>query len=129
MEREIFFSSYSYISINIFKFCPNFIIHLITYLLRIEVFITNILMFSKYRLITSTNIREGSCTCIFLLQSCIVAVVVPDVDVIKSWACETGIPGTLSVLCAHPEVKQLIMDDMVSWGKEAGLKSFEQVCD
>jgi hypothetical protein len=33
------------------------------------------------------------------------------------------------VLCAHPEVKQLIMDDMISWGKEAGLKSFEQVCD
>lgn len=79
-------------------------------------------------MITSTNIREGSCTWIFLLQSCIVAVVVPDVDVIKSWACENGIPGTLSVLCAHPEVKQLIMDDMVSWGKEAGLKSFEQVC-
>ena len=55
--------------------------------------------------------------------------VVPDVDVIKSWACENRIPGTLSVLCAHPEVKQLIMDDMISWGKEAGLKSFEQVCD
>jgi len=63
-----------------------------------------------------------------LLQSCIVAVVVPDVDVIKSWACENRIPGTLSVLCAHPEVKQLIIDDMISWGKEAGLKSFEQVC-
>lgn len=54
--------------------------------------------------------------------------VVPDVDVIKSWACENRIPGTLSVLCAHPEVKQLIIDDMISWGKEAGLKSFEQVC-
>jgi hypothetical protein len=110
------------------KFCPNFIIHLITWLPTIEYLITNILMFLKYRLITSTNIREGSCTCLLLLQSCIVAVVVPDVDVIKSWACENEIPGTLSVLCAHPEVKQLIMDDMVGWGKEAGLKSFEQVC-
>lgn len=40
---------------------------------------------------------------------------------------ENGIPGTLSVLCANPQVKQLIMDDMLSWGKEAGLKSFEQV--
>jgi hypothetical protein len=127
--KEIcFFSSYSYILINIFKFCPNFIIHLITWSLIIEVFITNILIFSIYQLITSTNIREGSCTFMCLLQSCIVAVVVPDVDVVKSWACENGIPGTLSVLCAHPEVKQLIMDDMVSWGKEAGLKSFEQVC-
>ncbi|XP_066994601.2 long-chain-fatty-acid--CoA ligase 1 isoform X5 [Anabrus simplex] len=63
------------------------------------------------------------------LKSCIVAVVVPDVDVIKSWACENQIPGTLSVLCANPEVKKLIMDDMIAWGKEGGLRSFEQVKD
>ncbi|GLV39486.1 uncharacterized protein CBL_09627 [Carabus blaptoides fortunei] len=63
------------------------------------------------------------------LKSCIVGIVVPDVDVIKCWATENQIPGTLSVLCNHPEVKQLIFDDMVSWGKEAGLKSFEQVKD
>ncbi|PSN48363.1 Long-chain-fatty-acid--CoA ligase 6 [Blattella germanica] len=43
------------------------------------------------------------------LKSCIVAVVVPDVDVIKSWACENRIPGTLSVLCAHPEVKDIYL--------------------
>jgi long-chain acyl-CoA synthetase len=53
--------------------------------------------------------------------------VVPDVEVIKQWASENHIPGTLSVLCAHPEVKQLIIDDMILWGKEAGLRSFEQV--
>lgn len=51
----------------------------------------------------------------------------PDVDVIKSWASENKIPGTFSVLCNHPEVKQLIFDDMLAWGKEGGLKSFEQV--
>lgn len=60
-------------------------------------------------------------------QSCIIAIVVPEVDVIKSWAQENGISGTLSVLCANPEVKKLIMDDMTAWGKDAGLKSFEQV--
>ena len=60
-------------------------------------------------------------------QSCVVAVVVPEVDVVKSWAVENGIPGTLSVLCANPDVKNLIMTDMINWGKEAGLKSFEQV--
>lgn len=54
-------------------------------------------------------------------------IVIPDVDVVKCWAVENGIPGTLSVLCANPQVKQLIIDDMLSWGKEAGLKSFEQV--
>lgn len=52
---------------------------------------------------------------------------VPDVDVVKCWAQENNIPGTLSVLCNNPDVKQLIMDDMIAWGKEAGLKSFEQV--
>ncbi|XP_043281122.1 long-chain-fatty-acid--CoA ligase 1 isoform X2 [Venturia canescens] len=63
------------------------------------------------------------------LKSCVVAIVVPDVDVVKCWALENKIPGTLSVLCANPEVKRLIHDDMLSWGKEAGLKSFEQVKD
>jgi long-chain acyl-CoA synthetase len=63
------------------------------------------------------------------LQSCIIAIVVPDVDVIKCWASENGIPGTLSVLCNNDDVKQLIQDDMIAWGKEAGLKSFEQVKD
>ncbi|XP_018566336.1 long-chain-fatty-acid--CoA ligase 5 isoform X2 [Anoplophora glabripennis] len=63
------------------------------------------------------------------LKSCIIAIVVPDVDVIKCWAQEYGIPGTFSVLCNNAEVKQLIMDDMISWGKEAGLRSFEQVKD
>lgn len=52
---------------------------------------------------------------------------VPDVDVIKCWASENGIPGTFSVLCSNDDVKKLIMDDMTAWGKEAGLKSFEQV--
>lgn len=61
------------------------------------------------------------------LKSCIIAIVIPDVDVVKCWAVENGIPGTLSVLCANPEVKKLILDDMLAWGREAGLKSFEQV--
>ncbi|KOC60001.1 Long-chain-fatty-acid--CoA ligase 5 [Habropoda laboriosa] len=63
------------------------------------------------------------------LKSCVVGIAIPDVDVVKCWAVENGIPGTLSVLCANPQVKQLIMDDMLAWGKEAGLKSFEQVKD
>lgn len=35
--------------------------------------------------------------------------------------------GTLTVLCNNPEVKHLILNDMISLGKESGLKSFEQV--
>lgn len=51
----------------------------------------------------------------------------PDVDVLKCWAHENRIPGTLSVLCNNPKVKELLMSDMMAWGKQCGLKSFEQV--
>jgi len=63
------------------------------------------------------------------LKSCIVAIIVPDVEVIKRWASANGIPGTLTVLCNNPDVKNLILNDILRHGKEAGLKSFEQVKD
>lgn len=63
------------------------------------------------------------------LKSCIIGIVVPKVNVVKSWALEHGIPGTLSVLCANEEVKAAVMDDIITWGQEAGLKSYEQVKD
>ncbi|XP_043204454.1 long-chain-fatty-acid--CoA ligase 1-like isoform X2 [Amphibalanus amphitrite] len=63
------------------------------------------------------------------LKSCVVAVVVPDVDVLKAWATKNNVPGTLSVLCQSPKVKKHIMDDMNRLAKEANLKSFEQVKD
>lgn len=56
-----------------------------------------------------------------------VAIVVPDVDVLKCWAHENRIPGTLTVLCNNPRVKELILNDMLTWGKQTDLKSFEQV--
>lgn len=55
------------------------------------------------------------------------AVVIPNVDVLKSWAQENQIPGTLTVLCNNFKVKKLVIDDMVNWGKLSVLKSFEQV--
>ena len=61
------------------------------------------------------------------LKSCVVAVVVPDVENVKFYAAEHGIPGTLTTLCNTPEIKQLIMNDVIDLGKKAGLKSFEQV--
>ncbi|XP_045113727.1 long-chain-fatty-acid--CoA ligase 1-like isoform X2 [Portunus trituberculatus] len=63
------------------------------------------------------------------LKSSVVAIVVPEVESVKGWAREQDIPGTLSVLCANPHVKQLIMDDITNLGKAAGLKSFEQAKD
>lgn len=63
------------------------------------------------------------------LKSCTVAVIVPDVENVKFYAEEQGIPGTLSVLCNHPDIKQLILKDITDLGKKGGLKSFEQVKD
>lgn len=63
------------------------------------------------------------------LKSCIIAIVIPDVHVVKSWALEHDIPGTLSELCENEEIKKAIMDDMSVWAKEAGLRPFEQVKD
>ncbi|XP_013200983.1 long-chain-fatty-acid--CoA ligase 5 isoform X1 [Amyelois transitella] len=63
------------------------------------------------------------------LKSCVIAIVVPDVDVVKCWALENGIKGTFSALCENEKVKKMILDDMLQWGKTAGLKTFEQVKD
>ncbi|XP_071548501.1 long-chain-fatty-acid--CoA ligase 1 isoform X1 [Panulirus ornatus] len=63
------------------------------------------------------------------LKSSVVGIIVPEVEAVKEWAREQEIPGTLSVLCANPHVKQLIMDDITNLGKAAGIKSFEQVKD
>lgn len=56
-----------------------------------------------------------------------VAIVVPDVEIVKRWATHNGIAGTLSVLCNNSDVKALILADMLELGKQFGLKSFEQV--
>lgn len=52
---------------------------------------------------------------------------VPDVDVVKCWALEHGIKGTFSALCENEKVKRIIIEDMLQWGRTAGLKNFEQV--
>ena len=61
------------------------------------------------------------------LKSCVIAIVVPDVENVKYYSAEHNIPGTLSVLCNNPVIKQLILNDITDLGKKAGLKSFEQV--
>ncbi|XP_069049210.1 long-chain-fatty-acid--CoA ligase 1a isoform X2 [Lepisosteus oculatus] len=63
------------------------------------------------------------------LQACLVAIVVPDPDVLPSWARKRGVEGSYADLCKSKEVKGAILEDMVKRGKEAGLKSFEQVRD
>uniref|UniRef100_A0A672S5P0 Arachidonate--CoA ligase n=1 Tax=Sinocyclocheilus grahami TaxID=75366 RepID=A0A672S5P0_SINGR len=63
------------------------------------------------------------------LQSYLIGVVVPDPEVFVDWAKERGVVGSYEELCQNPDVKKAVLEDMTAVGKEAGLKSFEQVKD
>ncbi|XP_071390024.1 long-chain-fatty-acid--CoA ligase 5 isoform X2 [Centroberyx affinis] len=63
------------------------------------------------------------------LQSSLVAIVVPDPEVMPSFAKKLGLQGSLEELCKNMGMKKAILSDMTKLGKEAGLKSFEQVKD
>ncbi|TKS68265.1 Long-chain-fatty-acid--CoA ligase 1 [Collichthys lucidus] len=63
------------------------------------------------------------------LQACLVGIVVPDPDFLPIWIKKKGIEGSYSELCKSKEVKDAILQDLLRLGKEAGLKSFEQVRD
>ncbi|XP_041114758.1 long-chain-fatty-acid--CoA ligase 1-like isoform X2 [Polyodon spathula] len=63
------------------------------------------------------------------LQACLVAIVVPDPEVLPRWAKKRGFEGSCTELCNNKEVKNAVLEDMVKLGKEAGLKSFEQIKD
>ncbi|KAL0973937.1 hypothetical protein UPYG_G00213180 [Umbra pygmaea] len=63
------------------------------------------------------------------LQACLVAIIVPDPDFLPGWAKKRGLEGSYSELCNNMDVKKAILEDILKLGKEAGLKSFEQVKD
>ncbi|CAN9510350.1 unnamed protein product [Ophioblennius macclurei] len=63
------------------------------------------------------------------LQACLVAIVVPDPDFLPIWAKKKGLEGSYTDLCKNQDVKKAILEDILTLGKEAGLKSFEQVKD
>ncbi|KAL7841041.1 hypothetical protein SRHO_G00247320 [Serrasalmus rhombeus] len=63
------------------------------------------------------------------LQACLVGIVVPDPDFLPGWAKKRGMEGSYTELCKSKELKNAILEDIVRLGREAGLKSFEQVRD
>ncbi|XP_072229189.1 long-chain-fatty-acid--CoA ligase 5 isoform X2 [Leuresthes tenuis] len=63
------------------------------------------------------------------LQSCLIAIVVPDPDVLPGFSKNLGYHGSIEELCRKTEIKKAIISEMTKLGKEAGLKSFEQVKD
>ncbi|KAI0221628.1 Long-chain-fatty-acid--CoA ligase 6 [Lamellibrachia satsuma] len=65
------------------------------------------------------------------LKASLVAIVVPDLDDLCDWVKrKLAIEGaSVAKLCARPDMKKAILEDMLAVGKKAGLKSFEQVRD
>ncbi|OPJ84205.1 long-chain-fatty-acid--CoA ligase 5 [Patagioenas fasciata monilis] len=63
------------------------------------------------------------------LRSFLIGIVVPDPEMLPGFAAKLGIKGSYEDLCKNPTVKKAILEDMVRLGREAGLKSFEQVKD
>ncbi|XP_060097656.1 long-chain-fatty-acid--CoA ligase 5 isoform X2 [Heteronotia binoei] len=63
------------------------------------------------------------------LQSFLVGVVVPDPETLPEFAAKLGVKGSYEELCKNAVMKKVIVEDMTKLGKEAGLKSFEQVKD
>ncbi|XP_053368212.1 long-chain-fatty-acid--CoA ligase 5 isoform X1 [Clarias gariepinus] len=63
------------------------------------------------------------------LQSCLVGIVVPDAEILPSLAEKLGVKGSMEELCKNQQIKKAILSDLVKMGREAGLKSFEQVKD
>uniref|UniRef100_A0A8C0A0X0 Arachidonate--CoA ligase n=1 Tax=Anas zonorhyncha TaxID=75864 RepID=A0A8C0A0X0_9AVES len=63
------------------------------------------------------------------LRSCLIGIVVPDHETLPEFAAKLGIKGSYEDICKNSVMKKAILEDMVRLGKEAGLKSFEQVKD
>ncbi|WAQ97581.1 ACSL5-like protein [Mya arenaria] len=60
-------------------------------------------------------------------QSSLIAVIVPDPDTFPAFARDKlGLSGDMAELCNNEQVKKVIMEDITSVGKKAGLASFEQ---
>ncbi|XP_015488470.1 long-chain-fatty-acid--CoA ligase 5 [Parus major] len=63
------------------------------------------------------------------LRSFLIGIVVPDAEMLPEFAAKLGVKGSFEELCKNPAVKKAILEDMIRLGREAGLKSFEQVKD
>ncbi|XP_054707375.1 long-chain-fatty-acid--CoA ligase 6-like [Uloborus diversus] len=63
------------------------------------------------------------------LKSCVVGIIVPEMELIVQWAKERNINRDKIKICQHQDVKEFILNEMTLTGKKSGLKSFEQVKD
>ncbi|XP_025107943.1 LOW QUALITY PROTEIN: long-chain-fatty-acid--CoA ligase 5-like [Pomacea canaliculata] len=63
------------------------------------------------------------------LKPCLMAVVVPDEEVVKAFAENNGLPTDMAKFCQSQAAKDIILKDMIEVGKANGLRGFEQTKD
>ncbi|XP_069795944.1 long-chain-fatty-acid--CoA ligase 1a isoform X3 [Narcine bancroftii] len=63
------------------------------------------------------------------MQAFLVGIVMPDPEILPGWALKRHIKGSFEELCKNESLKDAILENMLTIGKEAGLKTFEQVKD
>lgn len=63
------------------------------------------------------------------LKPCLMAVVVPDEEVVKEFAQSNGLPSDLRLFCQSQKAREVILQDMIVMGKKNNLKGFEQAKD
>eukprot|EP01126_Amoeba_proteus_P025835 TRINITY_DN2567_c0_g1_i3.p1 TRINITY_DN2567_c0_g1~~TRINITY_DN2567_c0_g1_i3.p1 ORF type:complete len:649 (+),score=133.27 TRINITY_DN2567_c0_g1_i3:84-2030(+) len=59
------------------------------------------------------------------IKSSLIAIVVPDPDVLLAWAAQNNKSSDLTVLCVDPEINKLVLEDMNTVGKVNKLRGFE----
>jgi len=63
------------------------------------------------------------------LKASLVAVVVPDSEVLLPWAKQKGLEGDLKALCKNARVKKKVQKSLKKAGEKAHLMGFERLAD
>ncbi|KAL8130477.1 hypothetical protein V2J09_019632 [Rumex salicifolius] len=95
----------------------------------------NIFKLAQGEYIAPEKIENVYAKCKFVVQcfvygdsfnSCLVAIVCVDPDVLKEWAASVGLKHEdVGQLCRDPRARSAVLADMDTLGKEAGLRGFE----
>ncbi len=94
----------------------------------------NIFKLAQGEYVAAEHVEAQYIKCIYVQQCFIygdslkaelVAVVVPDAEVLVKWAAGAGIEGDAKALCANEKVREFVFAEMTKTGKENKLKGFE----
>jgi long-chain acyl-CoA synthetase len=102
---------------NIFKLAQGEYIAPEKYTLFLKYRIENV--YIKHELVAQAYVHGDS------LQSYLVAVIVPDVELFMPWATKHNFTGTFQEIITKPEVTKAVLNELTEFGRANDLKGFE----